>query len=230
MTRASLSTLAFVVCALGPGCSLPRDAIGTGRGLDAGTGTDAGGLAVDAGPGIDVGAPPDTGPRPDAGPLPDTGGCHGVSDCPADEVTLGACVYAATCDTMGAQDETRTHYACIAGTCTPQTTTTPTPCTRETDGTACGAASCGPCSASACDATGMQMCTGPMCQGGACVSTMTMTACTTPNDMCGGPSMWSICYYDIGAGHCVQTRSWGACVLGACIPRTGHSESRDCSC
>lgn len=233
MTRLAAPALALV--SLVAGCSLPREAIGP-----PGTTIDAGGLADDAAsvhdawvaPGTDSGtdaaATNDayTAPGDDAGP----GGCSHDGDCPADVVTLGTCVYADTCATTGAQDQTTTHTICDHHVCTPQVTTTPVMCTRETDGDPCGPRACDPCSATACGGMGTQSCTGPMCQGGGCSSMTVTVSCTTPDDMCGALSPWSGCYYDIGRGRCVQTRSWGGCVLGTCIGRTGQTETRDCTC
>lgn len=244
MTRAAVERRAREVApgvialalALGPGCSLPRSAVGT-LALDGSiaaqdaSGIDAGTPARDAGPGVDAAG--DDAASTDAAPsdawAPDASGdCNMDRDCPADVVELGDCSYTTTCATTGSATQTTTHYTCDHHLCTPHVRMDPSPCTRETDGDPCGpAATCGDCSATSCGETGSQTCTGVACLAEACVSQNTVQSCTTPGNQCGTPD-WGFCHRNFN-GPCTQERTYGGCLGMTCVPFTGMTESRTCS-
>lgn len=113
----------------------------------------------------------------DEGEMGCEGVCAGDGDCPAD--TFGAwstCDYADGCDQSATRIRTRHSWTCTGSACVEDVTTESEPCTRSTDGDACGSGGCtgyGACDyADVCDTMAMQSrtCTDLLCGGGVCGS------------------------------------------------------------
>ena len=90
----------------------------------------------------------------------------------------GACDYADGCDEGANQSRTCNDFRCVTGTCGSTSRTETQACSRDTDGTSCGATSCGGYGAcdysSVCDESASQSrtCNDPVCMAGSCGSTM----------------------------------------------------------
>jgi hypothetical protein len=159
-------------------------------------------------------------------------GCLTRADCPMDSTgTWSACGYADACSESAMRTRTNRTYACTDGACVPNDVVESDPCTRDTDGTSCGAGSCGAWGAcdyaDTCDesATQRRTCTDLTCTAGTCASsprTETM-ACsrTTTGTMCGATSCgaWGACgYSDSCDESATQSRTCTdrACAAGSC--------------
>ena len=132
------------------------------------------------------------------------GGSCGVGSCGG----YGGCDYADGCDEAAVQTRICTDLLCTAGTCTGRMRNETMPCSRDTDGTNCGAGTtCGAYGAcdysGTCDESAMQTrtCTDIRCATGSCGGTMRSEsmACsrTTNGNSCGSPvcGAWSTCSY-----------------------------------
>ncbi|TXD36190.1 hypothetical protein FRC98_13790 [Lujinxingia vulgaris] len=154
--------------------------------------------------------------------------------------------FANTCDTTGTQTRTRTDYNCSSsGTCTTSTATETQSCTRDTDGTNCGAdqftywSACGGFD-NVCDETGTQTRTRTEfdCSGGSCTSSnFTETqSCTrdTDGDTCGSTTYgnWGSCGGFTGACDSTGTQSRTAtdrkCSNGTCST-VNRTETQSCT-
>jgi hypothetical protein len=109
------------------------------------------------------------------------------------------CSYADTCDESATEDRTCADRVCAGGTCTSSPRPESRPCSRDTDGTSCGAPVCGDWSrceyAEECAVTGVSTreCAVRTCAGGSCnvfFETQTDDACgvrSTEGRLCGDP-------------------------------------------
>ncbi len=156
-----------------------------------------------------------------------------------------ACSFSSPCDETGTRSRTVTRYSCSSGACTtPQTSTETSPCTRDTDGDACGSSQAGAwsacnyagdCSEFAADST--RQVTAYACKTGTCsaVSRTERRSCTRNTDgaACAPFSYgaWGTCTY---ASTCDETGSQKRsvtekrCNAGSCVSSTS-TDSRGCT-
>lgn len=171
-------------------------------------------------------------------------GCVTDASCPAESAgAWGACAWGDACTETGTRSRTVRSYACTGGDCVPTDRTETEACTRDTDGTGCGAGTCGgfgACSyGDACAESGVQSrtCTDLACGAGTCRTTMrneTMPCArdtdgtTCASTTCDG---YGACDY---AGACdedaTQSRTCNdfRCGSGSCAP-SARGESQPCS-
>lgn len=172
--------------------------------------------------------------------------CSSRADCPADTFgAWGACDYGDGCDESASRSRTARRWSCVSSACVSADESDSEPCSRDTDGTVCGAGTCGgwgSCGgfSDTCDESGVESrtCSDVVCTAGSCGAVMrpetrpcsrstTGTSCAASS--CGG---WGACggFSDACDETGTQSRTCNdfACTGGSCgaSPRT---ENQACS-
>ncbi len=172
--------------------------------------------------------------------------CGSRADCPADSFgAWGACDYGDGCDESATRSRTARRWSCVSSACVSSDETDSEPCTRDTDGTTCGAGSCGgwgSCGgfSDTCDESGTESrtCSDVVCTAGSCGAVMRTEnrACSrsTGGTMCAASSCggWGSCggYSDACDESGTQSRTCNdyACAGGTCAA-SPRSENQACS-
>lgn len=134
-------------------------------------------------------------------------GCRNDGDCPGDiEPPFGSCEYTDVCDNSAERRRTVTSFSCVAEECVGSNSEETDRCSRNTNGTGCGADMVGPWTAcgsfaDTCDETGSRTRerTTFTCGGGSCGS-----ATTTENGSCSRDTDGTMC-------QATDTPAWGPC-------------------
>jgi hypothetical protein len=187
----------------------------------------------------------------EASTTPETEACSRATDgtmCAGTMTTdWSACDYADACSEAATMTRDVTTSTCVSGSCTAVTSPESAGCTRDTDGTSCGAVSAGsygPCIVGAsCSTSGMEsrMVMTPTCTAGACgdVTTTESRACTLPGSTdgtpcgtptCGayGPCIPNTAMMCETAGMHSRTCMSPICAGGSCSGSSGMPETEAC--